>query len=224
MMEIKMMARVRQLLQAIDQRSPGDEESLGLSEQGELLVALATSAYGETVRAGRAFEAHTTSAVAAVVAVPTTANLVSIWNGEPDDGKLFIIDRVWALMAASAATAGQAGIIGCLGQTRVASLAVTALAVNALNGMGGKDTRVVTSVAALDAVTGVAANWRVLPGQTGGIHVGAAATPGMFINAQVDGRIILPPGRLFAVHVFADAVGSTFTVGIEWHEKNCKLG
>jgi len=222
-MDIMMRARVRQLLQAIDQRSPGDEENVSLSEQGELLVALATSFYGETVRAGRAFEVHTTSAVAAVIAMPTTAVLLHIYNNEPDDGRIIIVDRCWGMQIASAATAGQCALIGALGQTRVASPAAS-LTKTALNGMGGTDSRVVTSTAALDAVTGVAGNWRVLPGQTGGTHPGAAAPPGMFVNSDVNGRIIVPPGRSFGIHVFADAVASTFLVGIEWHEKNAKVG
>ena len=223
-MRAMIAARVRQLAQAFDQRAPGDEELLSLSEQGELLVAVATSAYGEIVRIGRAFETHTTAAVAAAIAVPTTARLLGIYNGDADDGYSAIIDRVWALQLASAATAGQAALIGCLGQTRVAAPAAAALALNPLNGMSGKDSKEIITTAALDAVTGVAGNWRLLPGQTGGAHPGAAATPGMFLNAEVNGRIIVPPGRDFGVHVLADAVTSTFIVGIEWHRKNVKLG
>ncbi len=64
----------------------------------------------------------------------------------------------------------------------------------------------------------------MLPGQTGGQKVGAAATPGVYINCEIGGKLIVPPGRLFGVHVLADVVGSTFTVGIEWHEKTMRLG
>jgi hypothetical protein len=223
--DVSVFGRVRQLLQGLDQASVGDEEQITLNEQLEQLVAFGASPYGEIVKIGRAFELHTTTAVAAVVAVPTTAALLGIWNGEPDGGRSLVIDRVWALMAASAATAGQATLIGAAGQTRVATIATpTTLAINALNSNGGKDTKISQSVSGLDAVTGVAGNWRALPGQTGGQHPGAAATPGVYINSEVNGRIIIPPGRQFGVHVFADAVGSTFTVGIEWHERYMRLG
>jgi hypothetical protein len=221
-MEVQLMARVRQILQAIDQRSPGDEEKVSLSEQGALYVAQDSSFYEEMIRVGRSFEVHTTAAVAGIVAIPTTAVLAQIWNGEPDDGRCLIIDRCWALGIAGPATAGQNALIGALGQTRVAAPAA-ALAKTNLNGLGGGDTRVVTATAVLDAVTGVAAAWRVLPGQTGGQKIGAAATPGVFINAEVNGRIIVPPGRAFGIHVFSDAVGNTFVAGIEWHEKNVKV-
>lgn len=224
-MDSNLIARVRQIAQGIDGGSPGDVQILSLNEQYELLIALASSPYEETTRMGRAFEVHTTSAIAAVVAVPTTANALSIYNAEPDGGgRSLIIDRVWALMAVGTAAAGQGSLIGCLGQTRVAALATASLVQTALNGMGGKDSRVINSTTALDAVTGVAGNWRLLPGQEGGSKPGAGATPGVYIDCQINGRIIVPPGRLFGVHVMADVVGSTFTVGIEWHEKLIKLG
>lgn len=217
--------RIRKLLEQLDQASPGDvDQQLTLNEQLELLVAPSSAPYAEIVRVGRAFEVHTTGAAAAIVAVGTVANKLSLWNGDGDNGRSLIIDRVWALMAAGTAAAGQGTLLGCLGQSKVAQLAVAALAINPLNGNGGQDTKAKISTANLDAVTGVAANWRVLPGQTGGQKVGAAATPGVYINAEVNGRIIVPPGRLFALDVLADVIGSTFTVGIEWHEKKITLG
>lgn len=223
-MQMKIQGRIRKLLEALDQGSPGDDEQFVLNEQLEQLVAFGASPYGEIVRVGRAFETKTSGALAAVVAVPTVANMLSLWNGDPDGGRSLVIDRVWALNIVSTAVAGQAALIGCLGQTRVAALAASAFAKNALNGNGGNDTKVVASIANLDAVTGVVANWRLLPGQTGGSKPGAAGTPGYWVNSQVDGRIIVPPGRLFAAHVLANVIGETFICGIEWHERKMTLG
>jgi hypothetical protein len=225
MSAVKVFGRIRQLLQGFDQGSTGDDEQLALTEQLELLVALGASPYGEIVKIGRSFECHTTTAVAAVVAVPSTASLLQLWNGEQQGVyRTMIIDRIWALMAAGTAAAGQGAIIVAPGQSAVVAPASAGLAFNALNGNGSKDTKAVNSTAALDAATGVAANWRVAPGQTGGQKAGAAATPGVYINAEVNGRIMLPPGRAMGIHVLADVVGSTFTVGVEWHERYIKLG
>lgn len=222
-MDNKVFGRIRKLFEGVDQSSVGDFVPSPLTEQHAQLVALDAAPYGEIVRLGRAFEVHTTAAAAAVVAVPTTAHMLALWNGEPDGGRSLIIDRAWALMAVGTAAAGQGAILGCLGQTRVASLATASLAINALNGNGGKDTKVINTTTALDAVTGVVGNWRVIPNGAGQ-KPGAAATPGMAISAAVNGSIIVPPGRLFAITVFADVVGSTFTVGLEWHEKKITLG
>lgn len=223
-MQIKILGRIRKILEGIDAGSPGDDEQLVLNEQLEQLVAMGASPYGEITKMGRAFETHTTAALAAVVAVPTVGNMLSIYNNEPEGGRSYVIDRAWAQNVVSTAVASQCVLIGCLGQTRVAALASAALAINALNGLGGKDTRAINGTANLDAVTGVVANWRVLPGQTGGLKTGAVATPGYYSNSQIDGRIIVPPGRLFAIHVLANVVGETFIGGIEWHERQFKLG
>lgn len=225
-MKVQIAARVRQVAQAFDQRSPGDEEMLGLSEQGALLVAIDTTPYEEIVRIGRAWEVHTVTAIAAVVARPTTAVMLAIFNNEPDDGRPIIIDRAWALNEVSTAVASQATLLGCLGQVREAAPTDAGLTINALNGMGRRDTlaRTILNATALPAGTGIAANWRVLPGQTGGTKPGAAATPGYFVNADVNGRIVVAPGRYFGIHVMANVTGETFTCGIECHEKNVKLG
>jgi hypothetical protein len=230
MAESKILGRIRLLLRGVDQGSPGDDEQLALNEQGELIIAHGTSAYAEMTKMGRSFEVHTVAAVAAVVALPTTAAMLSIWNGEPDAGRCLVLDRAWGLrIVSTTAIASQASLIGCLGQTRVASLgAASGLATNPTNGNGGKDTKVVSylTAVALDAVTGVNGNWRVLPGQTGGLKIsaGAATVGGDFVNAEINGRIIVPPGHAFGLHVFAPLVGETFICGIEWHEKLLRLG
>lgn len=230
MPEIKVLGRVRQLLQGVDQGSKGDDEQIALNEQYEQLVAMGASQYGEIVRIGRAFEVHTVSAVAAVVALPTTAAMLSLWNGEADSGRSYVIDRVWGLrIVSTTAIASQASLIGCLGQTRVATLGtLSGLPKNALNGNAGADSKAASylTAVALDAVTGTTNNWRVLPGQTGGLKIsaGAATVGGDFINAEVNGRIIVPPGHVFAAHVMAPLVGETFICGIEWHERTMSLG
>src|ERR1700694_4104830 len=134
--EIKIFGRVRQLLQGVDRAAVGNDEQSGLSEQLEGMVAIGSSPYEETVKMGRAFEVHTVAAIAAVVALPTTAAMLSIWNGEADNGRSLIVDRVWGLrIVSTTAIASQASLIGCLGQTRVATLGtLSALPLNALNG------------------------------------------------------------------------------------------
>ena len=83
-LEVKPIGRVRRSLEATDQIAPGDESQILLNEQGAALVAHATSQYGEIVRAGHAFKAGTTTAVGAVVAIPTTAVGFAIYNNEQE--------------------------------------------------------------------------------------------------------------------------------------------
>jgi hypothetical protein len=224
--EVEMLARVRKVLEAIDADTIGESKQPTLTAQLELLMANGASPYGEIIRPGRAFYTNTTTPVAAVVAIPSTAHLVSIYNNYPDGGRCLIIDWVAAINAVATAVANQAGIIGNIGQVREAPPTDAALTIKKLNGYGagGNDTgvRTILTGTALPATTGLAANW--FPLGTNATKPGVAATPGYQIFTPIDGRIIVPPGRYFAMHVLASVVGETFNGFIAWHEKQLVLG
>lgn len=222
---VSMHGKVRSLGDAVGQLGADVEHIVRMTEQGAQLMAPDGSPWEETVRAG-AFELHTVTAIAAVVARPTTAHMLALYNNETDDGTVIVIDRVWALNEVSTAVASQCTLLGCLGQIREAvPTNQTTVLQTSLNGKGVSDPKTLSilNATALPAGTGIAGNWRVLPSITGGIKTGAATTPGYFANAAVDGRIIVPAGRYFAAHVMANVVGETFTIGIEWHRKNSKI-
>lgn len=225
-MDVKVIGRIRKPLEGIDAGSAGDDEQLALSQQLEQLVAMGSSPYGEIVRLGRTFKVGTTAAVAAVVAIPTTAAMLQLYNGEPDGGRSYIIDWIAASGVAKTAAAGQAQMLVCVGQVREAIPTDAALALVKMNGLGGSNgdtkARTVLTGTTLPAGTGVAANW--MPWGPAVSAPGAGATPGDGLWAPVDGRIIVPPGRFFAVHVLADVVGSTFQAFISWHERQLTLG
>lgn len=225
-MDVKVIGRIRKLLEGIDAGAPGDDEQIALTQQLEQLVAMGASPYGEITRLGRAYKVGTAAAVAAVVAIPTTAAMLQLYNNEPDGGRALVIDWVAASGVAKTAAAGQAQILVCVGQVREAAPTDAALPIIKMNGLGGGngDTRVrtVLTATALPATTGLAANWMPWGPAVGA--PGAAATPGDGLWVPVDGRIVVPPGRFFAMHVLADVVGSTFQAFIGWHEKQMTLG
>jgi hypothetical protein len=224
MSEVQVNGRIRQLLEVLDDLAVGNDDlTMGMGPHRELLVALGASSYQESVRNGRAFWVNTTTAVASVVALPTTATALAIYNNEPDGGRSYIIDWVAAQNIVSGAATGNSTIIANLGQTRAAVPTDAGLAIKKANGLGlGKDTRAMTITAGtVDAVTGVAANWFPLGSSVG--KPGAVAV-GVSIWVPVDGRLIVPPGRWFATHTFSDIVTDTFQMYIAWHEKQLRLG
>lgn len=223
-MRVDVVGRVRNLLEGID-ASPADaDEQLTLTAQNEQLVASGAAPYSEVVRVGRAFQVHTSAAIAAVVAIPTTAAMLQLYNNEPDGGRSYVIDWIAASGVAKTAAAGQQQMLALVGQVREAIPVDAALAITQMDGLGLRDTRARTVLAAtaLPAGTGLAVNWFPFGPSFG--SPGAAATPGHGVWVPVDGRIIVPPGRFFAVHVLADVVGSTYLAYIGWHEKLLTLG
>lgn len=224
-MDIKALYRIRKLLEALDAEPSGsDDKQATLSEQLELLIAQSAAPYQEITRVGRAFFVNTTGAVAAVVAIPTTGHLLSLYNNEPEGGRSYIVDWIAASNVVSTAVAGQAQLLANVGQVRETAPADSGLTKKSLNGTGSEDTRArsILTGTALPATTGIAANW--FPYGPSVDKPGSAATPGYGLFAAVDGRIIVPPGRYFAMHVLANAVGETFQGFIAWHEKQLTLG
>jgi hypothetical protein len=216
--DIKIMGVVRGTM--MDLLATGREDQQPhLTGQGEQLVAAGAAPYQEIVRQGRSFLVNTTTAVATVTAIPTTAHALAIYNNEADGGRSLIIDRVWALFTVNTTAALQhVGIIGCLGLVRETAPTDAALGIKQMNGMGNTDTRVRTQLTgtALPAGTGIAANWFPIGPS---INSAIASLPGFQITKEVDGRIIVPPGRFFALHTLGSHTTCSAQVGIEWTEK-----
>lgn len=206
---------------AIAEIGPKVESDIHINGQNELLIAPGASQYEEITRNGYSFKAGTTTAVAAIVAIPSTAVAFAIYNNEESLGRNYVIDRVWAQNAASTAVASQAQIIVLVGQVRetAPTNAMPANALVSLSGTEKRDTKVraILTATALPATTGLAGYW--MPVGANGVKAGVAATPGYGMSAEINGRIIVPPGRYFAIHVLANVVGETFQVGVDWHER-----
>lgn len=218
------LARIRRISEALAALGEIDDQTLTLSQQSELLIAQGASPFQEATRSGGAVKVGTITPVAGVVAVPTTAAIFSLYNNEPDGGKSMIIDWIAALNAVSTAVASQAQILCLLGSVREAVPVDGGLVLTKMNGFGKSNLpNIITLLAAtaLPANTGLAANWFPWGGPM--IKPGAAATPGYGGQFPVDGRMIVPPGRYFAMHVLSSVVGETFNGYVGFTMKQLNL-
>lgn len=225
-MESESIGRIRKPLEGIDSEPGGNNNQMTLTGQLEQLVAAGAAPFSEITRVGRSFKVGTATAIGAIVAIPTTAVLFALYNNEPDGGRSYVIDWLAASNVVSTAVASQAQLLVLPGQVREAAPADAALPIVKMNGMGGGNAdsraRTILNATALPATTGLAANW--IPWGPAATKPGVAGTPGYGLWAQVDGRIIVPPGRYLGVHVIANVVGETFVAMIGWHEKQLTLG
>jgi len=224
-MQTKVLGKIRGVF--LDLLPTGrEDEQIQLSGQAEQLIAMGAAPYQEIVRQGRAFMANTTTAVASVTSIPSTAYGFAIWNGESDGGRSYIIDQIGALYTVNSAALPHVGIIACLGMVREALPTATNPAIKQLNGLGNADSKVKVILAADNpyaggagtvlATTGIAGNWFPV-----GDSINAAVTslPGFQKTVNLDGRIIVPPGRLLLVHTLGSVTSSSAQLYIMWHEK-----
>lgn len=224
---VGMYARIRKLVEAAVGSPEIDDVTPTLSQQLELLIAQGAAPYQEIVRAGLGVKVGTTTAVAGIVAIPTTAVAMGLYNADPDGGRSMVIDWVAAINAVSTAVATQAQMLALVGQVRETAPADGGLTFTKLNGNGSTNKPNVNvlsilTATALPATTGLATNWFPVGQQM--LKTGVAATPGYGGQTPIDGRIVVAPGRYFALHVLSSVVGETFNVFAGFHMKQLNLG
>ena len=186
-------------------------DGLSTNLRGETLIALGSPGQTEWVRYGESYAVIQGTAVAPVVALPTTAAQVSIWNGEPDGGKSYSVDSLIAMVAVSASASSAIGFAAMMNQGRVALPSGSLLTPHGLSGRpyGGQGKVVLAATSLTDDA------WMPV----GNSVVGAASQIAMPVEVTVGGLYLVRPGHLFSIAVLANTA-STITVkmGFRWHE------
>lgn len=98
--------------------------------------------------------------MAPVIAVPTTATLISLWNGEPDGGASYVIDSVFVHQIVVTAAIQNVGILLNVSGAPITSLAGTYTPVPLRAGAASySGLATVGAAVALNATDGTAARW-----------------------------------------------------------------
>ncbi len=191
------------------------------SQAGELFGAAGGADYEDITRRGFSFHVKATTQVPSVVAIPTVATGLMVWNSAADGGKSMIVDAIFAVCLDGSDALATYGLIYVLGQTRVATVA-NELTARRSNGFGATSNTVavIAEGGNLDGVTGVAIGWMPI-GES--INQAVVSLQGTALWADVDGRIIIPPGRALGIHTIASDVNSDFQCGMMWHEDVIRL-
>lgn len=208
--------RIDTILRAIRRggSSDGNDYPLVANESKELIVAQGLPPYTEMTRLGEGWTVQTSTLFAPLVAVPSTTAALELWNNT-NSGVDLILDTVFADQILSTAATQTYAIYAMVTVPK----AVPTLTALALNSMSGK--AVLTSSVGAKVVTGVgttviANGWR--PWGIAQAWGTAAATPGNAWHAEVNGRLIAPPGCSICLHVVGSlATASTFQVGASFY-------
>lgn len=217
---------VRELAEPSRSLRGGEESTAMINTQGDLLIAQTMPPLAEVVRLGRSYTVIETTAVAPVVAIPTTSAKLAIWNGEPDNGRCYIIDSVFAI-AATASISQSFMMVGQLNLGRKAATTNSALQFKSLSAYGVRLTGTTLGyqgrgrVSIAQAVTNDNA-WQAL----GTSFLFDDVSPiGSIVTACQCGRIIVPPGHIFGIScISTDAGSTTVRHGIRWHEVQMPVG
>ena len=167
--------------------------------------------FAETQRRGDGWTVGTATLFAPLVAYPTTTAALEVYNnGE----RTMVISSLYASQILATAVVQTFAIYAMISTAKVVPT-LTALNVYSLSGKA-----IVVPTAAGEIVTGVgttviANGWR--PWGSVQAWALAAATPGNSWSAEIDGRLIVPPGCSICLHVVgALATASSFQAGLSF--------
>ena len=179
---------------------------------GNLLVSGGLPPYTEITQLGAGWSTKTATAFAAVVTMPLTVANLEVVNNSAQ--KSMVIDTIFSWQLLGTAVAWAHTVWAQVG-AKVYS-ANTALVIGSANGLPTYTSAVGSEAATAITQTVVATEWRVFPGSSAQAGT-AAATPFGANVGQVDGRLIVPPGKALHVAVSASVTtASAFQCGASW--------
>lgn len=191
-----------------------------VNNRGDQSVVQGLAPMAESVRLGNTWQVSivTGSAFTHVAAWPTTRAELLLYNGEPSNGKSYVIERVWAAnVATSIAAASAYTIVGQIVPSGTAPTDNTSQLITSRSGKSTYGGRALKAIA--NTSYGVASKWEVL-----GTSVTPAASIGSATVADVNGGMIVPPGGFLLVNVVAGTAVGTGSMGIVWTETQLTLG
>jgi hypothetical protein len=188
---------------------------LAMNERSEQLIAQGLPRYTEMTRRGFGYSTMSTAAVAALVVRPSTVAAFEIFNGYAAGGKSLIIDRMfWHNLVST-------NVIESFSGWAQVTAAKAAVADGSFVVRGNSGKAYGGPVICAASTTVIASGW--FP-WGGAFSKGAGGVvPHGATEAQVEGRLIVPPQCSLCLHVVASLVGQTFTQGASWYEEYLTL-
>jgi len=189
------------------------------NDRGEILLAQSLPERSELTRLGASWGAQipTASAFPFVAAWPTTRAELVLNNGEPANGKSYIIDRCWMTNITSQAAAQPYSLLGQLAPANLGIAVATDNAAILRYQLAGKLKTYNGNAKLALANTAFALTnlWFIL-----GNNVMSPMTTnlGGSLEVNVYGRYIVPPGAAFCLAGLAGTAAGTAICGCEWHE------
>lgn len=191
-----------------------EDEQFHLNSRGDQLVAQGLPERTEIVRLGDSWQVSSSTAIAALTAVPTTTGGLQLWNGEPDNGKSYVIDSIAVTeVVVDATQSNMTAVFVMNNKVPVTTPVDAALTIRSMSGRtyGGRARTTVNASVTNDGWFPCGTSAPAAPA--------AAGSAWKQVDIPINGLYIVPPGGQFCVHaakVAATASQMIFT--IRWHE------
>lgn len=191
-----------------------EDEQTNILVTGDAIVGEGLPNRAEIVRLGDSWQMMSAAATS-LTAVPTTAGLLTLWNGEPGNGKIYLIDSVAVTkVVLDVTTYDQFTLWGQIIRPPMTAPTDAALARVSLCGKtnySGRARNVASSTTLANRWDNLGTN----PGQVAAI----AGSTWAQMDVDVLGKYIVQPTSAFTLTVSSTtAEASQFRLVIRWHE------
>lgn len=207
------------------QRSYGAQDipkSAKANYLGEQIVANGLPPYTMMSLLNKGWQVMNTSALAALVARPSTTAMLTMYNGNTSGSNIvLVIDRIFAFNLVTEDAIADWGVWACIHPT---GMTAPTADITAIKSMSGLATAYSGGVIVDTGATVTDNGW--FPVDTTGSKVGnsGTTTPGASVAIPIEGRFVIPPTAGISISVVASTVGNTFTSGFSWYELELPVG
>ena len=195
-------------------KGSSDRANVASTRAGSLLTTQYGLPYAKWVAEGKGYQVGEATAVAAVIALPTTTAGLTIQNGEPDNGKWYVVHSVFAQIEASGAAVQTVGLAHCIGMNRVAAATQDVALTSIKPLLGGSGPYAGLCIVDL-AATVVDDLWKPVGSQ---ISNAVASNGAGQIDTFLDGLVILKPKAQYSLKLVGTATSVTGRLGVRWFE------
>ena len=204
-----------------DGSDAGEEKAIAVSNAGDLYAIQAAAPYAELTRLGGGYSAIATAAVVGLVVRPSTVAQFTLWNGESEGGKSYVIDRLFTHNLVSTSVLSFYSIWACLHPAGMTNPGED-IAASASNVTGNSGKRYSGQAVVGVGETVTDNGW--YPWATSVEVTTATVLPGSHLVANVEGRLIVPPQGGISITVVCSLTSTiTFTTGLSWYEMQLDL-
>jgi hypothetical protein len=194
-----------------------EDEHLNLTPCGDGYLNQGLPELAELVRLGDSWQVLS-AAWTALTGVPTTVAIQRLWNGEPGNGKIYVIDSVCVFRPIIDVTTDDSF---CVFAQTVRAPIVTAVPTDDATVIRGLSTKPYGGRARKDSGTAnsaVSGRWDFI-GQSPYTATAIAGTAWACVDIPLFGRYVIPPGVAFDIHASeVTATASGLRSCIRWHE------
>ena len=192
------------------------EQRTEVSKRGALYTQMDLPPFAQLAAEGKIWTAGEATAVAAVVALPTTTAGISLYNNEAEGGLSYVLIAAIATQVANAAAQASWHLAQCVGVLKPTTRPTADIAAASIKSFGKSPSGAYGGNAIVDlGATVVDDLWKPIGPS---VNTAVVSLSGTAVWVPLNGGVVIGPGGTYSLKGIASAVDITLRIGFVWAE------